>query len=66
MTPKNEEECKKSIFAIIEPSNPLAIKFNGSGDCEEEKEIQDNGMTPIQHMMQHPSRFILEQGLRFR
>jgi len=65
MTPLNEEERKKSVFRI-EPSNPSAIKFIGSCDCEEEKEIQDNVRVPVHQMMQHPSRFILEQGLNFK
>ncbi len=38
MTPLNEEERKKSIFAL-EPSNMSAIKDLGDGEDEEEKEI---------------------------
>jgi len=59
MTPLNEEERKKSIIGV-EPSNQSASKFIGSGDCEEEKEIQDNVRVPVHQMVQHPSRFILE------
>ena len=58
MTPLNEER-KKSNFGV-EPSNPSPIKFIASGDCEEEKEIQDNVRVPVHQMVQHPSRFILE------
>ena len=65
MTPLNEEERKKYIPGV-EPSNPSAIRFIGSGDCEEEKEIQDNVRVPVHQMMQHPSRFILELGLNVK